>query len=194
MWASRCTTRLKVSSTFHSQPGTGTRRLVILMRLLFQHQQNVQERHTNIHGTFTEHSPLIEYSIREDSIEILSESSDSAGVILDHWNTKNIIKHRMMPKLKRSISGALHNYSQAEIATAIDNYAKILHAPKGAYRWSYKWTLADFLSRGIDKFIDWGVCDANYKTDGNGKGGGSARALPTEYPPSPVYNRPMLRE
>ena len=108
----------------------------------------------------------------EHDTEVYKFDSDESNVILEHWNTKNIIKHRMTPKLKRAISGALRNYSSSEIQGAIDNYAKILASP--AHWFSYKWTLADFLGRGVDKFIDWRVCDANYKKD-NGGGNGTNR-------------------
>lgn len=120
--------------------------------------------------------------------------SDTRLEIFNYWNSKDIIKHRKLTdKIKRSINGALGNYTQAEIIQAIDNYARILASPND-YFFSYKWTLPDFLQRGLDKFLDWRVCDANCKRDE--KRGGSARALPKqgEYEPAPVYNRPMLRE
>jgi hypothetical protein len=149
-------------------------------------------------STVDNRQTIVEETIVDKSIysPIPSESDDKRSArkdIFDHWNEAKIIQHRVLSeKVKRAINGALASYSQDEIVQAIDNYAKILASP--AHWFSYKWTLGDFLQRGLDKFIDWRVCDANYKTDGNGKGGGSARALPTEYPPGPVYNRPMLRE
>lgn len=83
--------------------------------------------------------------------------------IFEHWNSKNIIQHRKLSdKLKRTINNALKDYAQEEICKAIDNYAVILRDDK--YFWSYKWTLGDFLQRGIDKFLT-NACFENYKND-----------------------------
>lgn len=130
-------------------------------------------------------------TVSDISSPIPSESDSTQ--IFNHWNAQNIIQHRKLTdKVKRSINGALANYSQAEIVQAIDNYARILSSKDHWFSW--KWTLKDFLERGLDKFADWRVCDANYK--GNEKHGGSARALPErgKYTPAPTYDRPLLRD
>ena len=85
-------------------------------------------------------------------------------VIFNHWNSKGIIKHRKITdKLKRAINNALKDYSQDEICTAIDNYAIILADDK--YYWTYKWGLGEFISRGLDKFLDFEVAANNYMKD-----------------------------
>jgi len=98
---------------------------------------------------------------------IPSESDDKHSArkeIFDHWNEAKVIQHRVMnDKIKRSINGALVNYSKDEILQAIDNYAWVLTSP--AHYFKFKWTLPDFLQRGLDKFIDRRVCDANYRKD-----------------------------
>ena len=87
-------------------------------------------------------------------------------VIFNHWNSKSIIKHRKITdKLKRAINNALKDYSQDEICTAIDNYAIILADDK--YYWTYKWGLQEFISRGLDKFLDFEVAANNYMKDKN---------------------------
>ena len=87
-------------------------------------------------------------------------------VIFNHWNSKGIIKHRKITdKLKRAINNALKDYSQDEICTAIDNYAIILADDK--YYWTYKWGLGEFISRGLDKFLDFEVAANNYMKDKN---------------------------
>jgi len=101
----------------------------------------------------------------------IPEESDNTrsekAAIFDHWNKGAGITHRKMTdKIRRSISGALGNYTEVEITTAIDNYSRIITSTSHYFK--YKWTLSDFLQRGLDKFIDWRVCDANYKKD-NGK-------------------------
>ena len=129
----------------------------------------------------------IEHDIEHDN-EVCSpipeESDDKRSekaTIFEHWNQGAGITHRKMTdKIRRSISGALGNYSEAEITTAIDNYSKILRSP--AHYFKFKWTLADFLQRGLEKFMAWKVCDANYRKD-NGKA-----ALPNrnDYTPTEI--------
>jgi hypothetical protein len=91
------------------------------------------------------------------------------------WNKQDIIKHRKLTdKIKRVISGALNDeWEKDEIIRAIENYAEILKSPD--YYWTYRWTLRDFISRGLDKFVDtapeekqkmmreWGRADAAQK-------------------------------
>ncbi len=80
--------------------------------------------------------------------------------IFAHWNSKKIIEHRSLTdKAKRKISGTLSNYSFEEIIKAIDNYTIVLTEEK--YFWTHKWTLEDFLQRGMDKFLT-EECFKNY--------------------------------
>ena len=91
---------------------------------------------------------------------------NSQEAIFEYWNGKGIIQHRRMTdRIKRSINGALRDYTEEEICTAIDNYKTILFDDK--YYWSYKWGLREFLQRGIDKFLDFDIAAQNYakKTD-----------------------------
>ena len=92
--------------------------------------------------------------------------------IFDHWNEKEIIKHRSLTdKLKRAINGALANCSRDEIVQAVDNYSRVLQSPDHYFK--YRWTLNDFLQRGLDKFMLEEVCMENYRKDhggGNGHG------------------------
>ena len=132
----------------------------------------------------TMHSP-IENPIEQHT----SEKTQKTISIFDHWNQHNLIQHRKLTDaIKRSISGSLANYSEDEVTQAIDNYAAILASPEHFFK--YKWTLKDFLTRGLDKFSDWRVCDANYRgQNGNGKTGHNSRELPKRYTPTPNYDR-----
>ena len=90
--------------------------------------------------------------------------NSDAKTVFEHWNSKDIIQHRKLTdKIKRAIKGALKNYSADEICAAIDNYVAILTDDK--YYWSYKWTLQDFLQRGIEKFLDFETAAQNYLKD-----------------------------
>lgn len=103
------------------------------------------------------------------NISTLSDSknpTNNALEIFNHWNSKEIVKHKKLTdKIKRAINGALADYNVDEITTAIDNYDKILRDSK--YYFKYRWTLKDFLQRGLEKFIDWNICSENYKKDKN---------------------------
>jgi len=80
--------------------------------------------------------------------------------IYSHWINQNIIQHKQNIYTAQ-IFTALKTYSIDEIITAITNYAIILHGEE--YYWSHKWTLGDFLKRGIDKFMDLDIAKNNYR-------------------------------
>jgi len=89
--------------------------------------------------------------------------------IFDFWNEQKIQVHRTLTQDMRSvIVRTLRSYSVEETCKAIANYAEILHGQE--YYWTYKWTLVDFLKRGLVKFMDLEVARANYRGDG-GKDG-----------------------
>jgi hypothetical protein len=71
--------------------------------------------------------------------------------IFDFWNEQEIIVHRSIDKFKSAINSALKSYSLDEIKEAIINYKEILSSSE--YWWNYKWTLKEFLQRGLDKFL-----------------------------------------
>lgn len=74
--------------------------------------------------------------------------------IFEHWNTKNIIKHSILTdKMKVKIKSALKDYPETMILSAINNYAEVIAHPE-TYFFSYRWTLADFLQRGLSKFLN----------------------------------------
>lgn len=73
--------------------------------------------------------------------------------IFSYWNTKNVVIHRKLSgKIKRKIESALKEFAPDEIKKAIDNYATVLHGRQ--YYWTYRWTLDEFLQRGLVKFLD----------------------------------------
>ncbi|NMC58368.1 MAG: hypothetical protein GYA51_03130 [Candidatus Methanofastidiosa archaeon] len=82
----------------------------------------------------------------------LKDYTYSAHEIFDYWNSKKIITHKSLEKIKRHITAALKIYALEEIKSAIDNYALVLSSPD-KYYWTYKWDLKDFLIRGIERFL-----------------------------------------
>lgn len=101
--------------------------------------------------------------------------NSDAKTVFEHWNSKDIIQHRKLTdKIKRAINGVLKNYSAGEVCAAIDNYAVILKDDR--YYWSYKWTLQEFLQRGLEKFLDFETAAQNYLKD---------KAKPRDHPEPP---------
>ena len=121
----------------------------------------------NIDGT----DILVENLLSNQSVGVLSNQSDKKDiykdnktniyiVIFDYWNSKKIITHRKLTdKLKQRIKTTLDDYTKEEVCKAIDNYSDIINDDK--YYFSYKWTLKDFLQRGLEKFLD-DSCHSNY--------------------------------
>ena len=87
----------------------------------------------------------------------IQEFSDVVLGIYDFWNEKKIIPHKTLTKeIGEAIEKALTIYSEDDIKTYIDRYAKVLNCKD--YFWHYKWSLKDFLNRkeGISSFTDEG--------------------------------------
>jgi len=89
-------------------------------------------------------------------------NKENINKVFTHWNSKNIMNHNCLnERLNHKISGTLNNYTVEEILTAIDNYQLILEDDD--YYFKYKWTLHDFLQRGLEKFLDKETAENNYK-------------------------------
>lgn len=99
-------------------------------------------------GSFPIEDKLIEGNRKEGA------DNGAERLVFDHWNSKNIIKHRRLtPAIRSAIHIRLKDYSQAEMAVAIDTYAEILQGAE--YYWSHLWTLFDFLKpRNIEHFME----------------------------------------
>ncbi|MBU3185633.1 hypothetical protein [Clostridium estertheticum] len=100
----------------------------------------------------------------EQKINLLN--NQSIKYIYTVWNSEKIIEHKKLTdKLSRVINNSLKDYKQEEIVQAITNYKKILIGAN--YYFNYKWTLEDFLKRGLEKFLEWEVCSSNFKNKEN---------------------------
>ncbi len=87
-------------------------------------------------------------------------------VIFDHWNTLKIIQHRKLTnKIKTKIKSALRDFSEEGIIKAIDNYSTVLLSDE--YFFDYRWTLEDFLDRGLAKFVEEADPLSNFLKDKN---------------------------
>ena len=116
---------------------------------------------------------------------IKETSKETYIVIFNHWNQQNITIHRKLTDDKRTaIIRALRNYEAEEIKAAISNYAEILRGEQ--YFFTYRWTLKDFLKRGIDRFVDSADPKSNFKKEGK-DGKAKDRGLPKVYTPTTDY-------
>ncbi len=85
--------------------------------------------------------------------------------IFDFWNSQGIIRHRSLSdKVKRAINGRLREgYTVEEITEAIQNYSTILKGEE--FFWWYRWTLWEFLQRGLDRFTNEARPLENFRRD-----------------------------
>ncbi|MCX6150174.1 MAG: hypothetical protein NTX22_06600 [Ignavibacteriales bacterium] len=97
--------------------------------------------------------------------------------IFNFWNDKKIMVHKNLDsKTESKIKATLKDYNIEEIKTAIDNYNIILKSED--YYFTYKWTLKDFLSKGLENFIDLEIAKNNYKK--NKKAAGNPQQINQE--------------
>ena len=120
----------------------------------------------------TDHIPITTENVAGNPVTT-DESTQSklkeTIYIYSVWNEQQIISHNNMTDIiKRAITTALKDHSKDEIVQAIKNYAEILNGDE--YYFKYKWTLKDFLKRGLDKFTDLEVAKSNYRKDPNRQG------------------------
>jgi hypothetical protein len=93
---------------------------------------------------------------------IRKEYKDIYVYLLNHWNSKKNIVHKYLTDATYGVINAKldNGYTKQELALAIDNYDHILKGKQ--YFWTYKWTLIEFLKRGLDKFMDLEIAKKNY--------------------------------
>ena len=87
--------------------------------------------------------------------------------VFDHWNEQKIMVHKDIKSHQAHISSRLKVYSHDEVIEAISNYKKIIDSPD--HYFTYKWTLKDFLQKGLDKFLSVNDPFTNYKEKDFGK-------------------------
>jgi len=96
------------------------------------------------------------FKINQDNVgKVLGKTTDGlkAVGIFNFWNSTEIIVHqKMTDKIQTKIRATLREYSEEDIIKAIKKYAEVIHG-KGFF-WTYKWTLPDFLQRGLLRFRD----------------------------------------
>jgi len=103
----------------------------------------------------------------EQNNNIINNNINNIYSIFEYWNTKgNLTIHKKgyaERKFKKRHLDAIADYSEEEILKAIDNYSHILESEK--YFWSHRWTLDDFIIRGLDRFVDTAKPLENFKKE-----------------------------
>ena len=83
-----------------------------------------------------------------------ARATESATVV-DSWQSQaGLIHHRdsyFDGPVRRKIEKAVAKYGAADVVAAIENYRLVLNSPR--HYWNHRWTLADFLTRGLDRFV-----------------------------------------
>lgn len=75
----------------------------------------------------------------------------NTGPLFHFWNEQKIVTHQTVKKHQGHINYALKEYSLETIKEAIENYVKILDGKQ--YFLTYRWTLSEFLQRGLEKCL-----------------------------------------
>ena len=90
-------------------------------------------------------------------------------VLFDLWNTLGVVKHRKLSgDMTRAFKATSRDFTAAEISQAMKNYATIVNDEQCYF--DYRWTLQDFLRRGLRKFLDLEVALNNYRKGDNNAG------------------------
>ncbi len=85
----------------------------------------------------------------------------SINSIYAFWNSQKIIEHRKLTdKMKRKIRTTLKDYTAEDIKESIKNYGEIVNDDK--YYFKYRWTIDEFLQRGLEQFMNGEIARQNY--------------------------------
>jgi len=106
-------------------------------------------------GVLRERNGGVYCPLLTESVEVKADPDDLAlaDSILEFWNSKNIQKHGRTSVLIAKIIRFVKKfaYTKEQLEDAITNYERILHSSD--YFWTKKWSITDFLSRGVDRFV-----------------------------------------
>ncbi len=89
--------------------------------------------------------------------KLTKETSTKTFSLFDFWNSLKIIIHKNIKgkvgnrTFKGCLEQALKDNNEKTIREAMQNYKTILEGEE--YFWKYRWTVGEFLIRGLDKFL-----------------------------------------
>lgn len=102
----------------------------------------------------------------KESKEKESKENNIYKGIFDYWISFGIINHKKLTeKMRGAIKARINDgYTLDELKEAITTYGEILNSPKTWF--SYKWTLEEFMKRGVYKFEDQEAAWQNFLKEG----------------------------
>ena len=83
--------------------------------------------------------------------------------LFEFWNSLKIMRHKKINAFVKPLEKVLKTYSEKELRKAMVNYATVVKGEK--YFFKYRWTLAEFLKRGFEKFLDINMPLENFLVD-----------------------------
>lgn len=116
-------------------------------------------------------------NVNKSTQTILNNTKQDNTILLqvfDHWNNQNIIIHKNLNGNESTIKTALKNHTPEEINLSISTYSEIIKGEQ--YFFKFRWTLKEFLKRGLEKFINPEVAKQNYLKDHRDNGGQNSGA------------------
>ena len=120
---------------------------------------DVSDAETNSYASqskvkYSKQSIVKESKVNEVKESINSNNHQEIDDIYNFWNeTKIVVHNKQTDKMQNKIRISLKDYDVPSIKKAIENYNEVIKHPE-LYYFSYKWTLDDFMARGLGKFMD----------------------------------------
>lgn len=116
--------------------------------------QNTADKEAPLRRDYSADAP------HEVELEVEGEGEENPkgfSEIVDSWlgQAPPLMKHRESIRdsaaARRAVAKAIKAYGIEDVAQAIANYAQVLGSP--AHFFDYRWTLPDFLTRGVHRFV-----------------------------------------
>ena len=133
-------------------------------------------------------SSLIKSSLEHETLpngKVGDKPPDEVKELFDLWNSLGVIRHKKLTgDMTRAIKAASRDFPAAEISQAMKNYAHIVNDEQCFFK--YRWTLKDFLKRGLEKFLDLEVALNNYRRGASDMKGGKGEQRPRQKRAKPI--------
>ena len=148
-----CVAFLKATSMLATRKATRGFNVEVVKYKDFQNLNNYKS-HTerNTKGTQKEHkSHTINKNVKN------GKNVKKVHSLFDFWNSLKIIVHKNIKgkvgnrTFKGCLEQALKDNTEETIKEAMQNYKTILEGEE--YFWKYRWTVGEFLIRGLDRFL-----------------------------------------
>ena len=150
----------------------------VLNYSLYQGSENGESNNESLTKATRKQRSCININKNDKNVKNVNKNIYSQ--LFTHWINQDIYNHRKNI-YQSEIKTALKKYNFDEIKNAITNYAIILKDEK--YYFNYRWTLGDFLKRGIDRFIDLDIAKGNFLKNQKGGSNGNRKQLQQQSKP-----------